>query len=80
MGSRPRLLGPDLELVRLLHKADLSVDASGYHQFLPGAFARSVSVLVTSVKGGDWKVAGIGDHLLRPGWPPTHEQVVRTAD
>ncbi|MFL6121597.1 hypothetical protein [Actinophytocola sp.] len=79
MGSRPRPLGPDLELVRLVYTPDLTVDTNGYHQLLPGASARSVSVLVTTVDRG-WKVAGVNEHLLRPGWPPTHEQVAGPTD
>jgi hypothetical protein len=78
-GVRPRPIGPSLELVRLLDRTDLATDENGYHYLLPGGSARAVRVIVTSI-GEGWEVAGVGQHLLRPGWPPTHEQIVGPAD
>lgn len=79
MGTNPRPIGPGLEVVRLLHTDDLEVDDKGIHQFQPGTWARSLTVIVASDAQG-WRVAGVNDQLIRPGWPPTTEQVVGTTD
>lgn len=78
-GSRPRLIDVDLELVHLFYLPDLDVDDRGQRVFKPGAFARSVSVVVAG-SDGSRRVAGFGEHLLRPGWPPVHERIIGPAD
>lgn len=78
-GARPRPIGPDLELVRLFYLPDLHQDDAGTYSFLPGATARNASVLVHRQEAG-WAVAGVGHHLIHPGWPPTFEQVADTED
>lgn len=78
-GSRPRPIGVDLELVRLFHLADLDVDDRGQHVLMPGASARAVSVFVSG-SDGSRRVAGVGDWLLRPGWPPVHERIISPED
>ncbi|OEJ21771.1 hypothetical protein AR457_40760 [Streptomyces agglomeratus] len=79
MASRPRPVGPDLELMRLLYLPDLDVDSGGNYSLAPGAFARAANVILR--RGGQaWAVAGVGDHFLRPGWPPVLERVVQPED
>ena len=78
-GTRPRPMGLDLELVRLFYLPDLDHDDDGNYVFAAGAAARAVSVLVERRDPG-WAVAGIGEHLMRPGWPPAYERVVQSGD
>lgn len=78
-GTRPRPIGPDLELVRLFYLPDLDQDDAGNYVFAAGAAARAVSVLVERRDPG-WAVAGVGEYLTRPGWPPRYERVVQSAD
>jgi len=78
-GTRPRPIGPDLELVRLFCLPDLDKDDAGNYVFAAGTAARTVSVLVERREQG-WAVAGVGESLLRPGWPPTYERVVQIGD
>lgn len=78
-GTRPRPIGPGLELVRLFYLPDLDKDDAGNYVFAAGAAARTVSVLVERRERG-WAVAGVGESLLRPGWPPTYERVVQIGD
>jgi hypothetical protein len=78
-GTRPRPVGPDLELVRLFYLPDLERDNTGNYVFAAGAIARALSILVTRTAAG-WAVAGVGDGLLRPGWPPTYERIVQADD
>jgi hypothetical protein len=64
VGSRPRLLSADLEMVALFHLADLED---------PSVFAPNETATVTPVliawDGEEPRVAGLG-YLLEPGWPP----------
>lgn len=78
-GSRPRSVGVDLELVRLFCVADLDVDDRGKPFFAPGAFASGVSVIVSRADG-DRRVAGFGDSMLHPGWPPVWEKIINAED
>lgn len=78
-GARPRPMGPDLELIRLLYLPDMQMDSSGNLGFAPGTWARGVSVLVQRA-GAQWEIAGIGDGILRPGWPPTYDAFIKPAD
>jgi hypothetical protein len=78
-GARPRPIGPDLELVRLFYLPDLDRDDHGNYVFASGATAGAASVLVERA-GSGWAVAGVGEWLLRPGWPPTHERVAQSDD
>jgi hypothetical protein len=79
IASRPRPVGPDLELMRLFYLPDLDVDSNGNYSFAPGASARTANVILLR-DGQAWVVAGVGDHLLRPGWPPVLERVVQPED
>lgn len=78
-GTRPRPVGPNLELVRLFYLPDLDRDRDGNYVFAPGATARAVSVLVERTDSA-WAVAGVGDGILHPGWPPTYETLVAPED
>jgi hypothetical protein len=78
-GSRPRPIGPDTEVVRFFHLADLDRDEDGEYVWPSGASARTISVIVQHTSTG-WAVAGMNDHLRRPGWPPTFEQVAGPDD
>jgi hypothetical protein len=79
-GERQRPMGPNLELVRVFPNDSLTPDAeTGALVFADGAWARVVSLLMLSVPGG-WKVAGLGEWLPRPGWPPQYETIVGPTD
>lgn len=78
-GSRQRLVGPDLELVRIFPHDQLEKDEGGQLIFASGAVAEVVSLLMAHVAGG-WLVAGLGGWLPRPGWPPQVEMVAGPAD
>jgi hypothetical protein len=65
--------------VRLFYLPDLERDDTGNYVFAAGAIARALSILVTRTAAG-WAVAGVGDGLLRPGWPPTYERIVQADD
>lgn len=76
-GTNPRPLGVDLELVRLIYVEDAhgrDADDPGIRTWEPGDQARAVSVVVDS-STGQWRAAGIGHYILRPGWPPEQVQV-----
>ena len=74
VGARPKPVGPELELVRVFHTAGLAVNGVGHHYLTPGSAARAIGVIVARTDDG-WEVAGLGDHLLRPGWPPSRVRV-----
>lgn len=78
-GTRPRPIGPDLELVRFFPVDELDQDEAGQYYFAPGARAHTLSVILRHRESG-WLVAGIGDHLGHPGWPPRFERVVLPED
>ena len=78
-GARPRPMGVGLELVRIFYLPDLDRDDEGNYVFAAGAVARAASVLVEQA-GPAWLVAGVGEGLLRPGWPPTYERIVQIED
>src|SRR6185295_8832934 len=78
-GLRPRLIGPDLELVRLFYLPDLSVNEAGEYTLLSGASARCVPIIALRTRNG-WRVAGLGVGYLRPGWPPHWEKVISPED
>lgn len=75
MGSRPRPLGPGLEMVRLFLTDDVTKHPDGSYTFDDGAQARAIGVIVEGESPHTWRVVGIGEHLLLPGWPPTPERV-----
>lgn len=79
IGTRPRVLSATLELVRLFYRPDMSQDAEGNYYFAPDTYVRGASILVELI-GGGWQVAGAGDALLEPGWPPTLRRVVNPED
>ena len=74
VGARPQPIGPGLELVRLFHTTGLAVNGVGHHYLTPGESASAIGVIVARADDG-WEVAGLGGHLLRPGWPPTRVPV-----
>ena len=78
-GTRPRPVGVELELVRLFYLPDLDRSDAGNYVFAAGTTARALSVLVNRTTAG-WAVAGVGEGLLRPGWPPTYERIVQAGD
>lgn len=79
LGSQPRMLGPDLELVCFTPVGDLPQDEQGVAWTVPGSMTRSLS-LVVKHHDGFWRVAGIGHHILQPGWPPSHVQIATPED
>lgn len=78
-GLRPRPMGPDLEVVRLFYLPDLDKDDAGNYTFAAEATVRTASVWVQR-SGSWWAIAGVGDGLLRPGWPPNYESILRPED
>jgi hypothetical protein len=78
-GSRPRPIAPELELVRLFRVQDLDRDETGQYFFAPGAQAMALTVIVRHGESG-WLVAGIGEYLYQPGWPPQSERVAQPED
>jgi hypothetical protein len=78
-GVRPRPMGVDLMLVRLMPLDELAVDENGMRVFAPGQMVLGLSLLMRRVDA-EWQVAGVGDGLLRPGWPPVFERIVDPAD
>lgn len=77
--SRPRPIAPDLELIRLIPLDQLDVDEDGVHLWQPGQAVENVTLLLQQSPDG-WRVAGAGDRLPRPGWPPDFETVVSPSD
>lgn len=69
-GTRPRPVGPNLELIVLFHKDDLHDDESGDLTFLPNTSARAVRMVIETAPGDMPRVRGLGS-LMEPGWPPT---------
>lgn len=78
-GSRPRPIGPDLELIRVIPLDQLDVDENGVHQWRPGRAVVNVTILLQSTSDG-FRLAGLADRLPRPGWPPTFDVVVDPGD
>lgn len=74
VGARPQPVGPELELVRLFHTAGLAVNHLGHHYMVPGAVKQAIGVIVARTDDG-WEIAGVGQQLLRPGWPPTRVDI-----
>jgi len=77
--SRPRPMGPELELIRLIPLDQLDVDEHGAHVWRPGQAVEGLSVLLQHGPDG-WLVAGAGGWLPRPGWPPLFETIVDPGD
>jgi hypothetical protein len=73
VGTRLRPIAPTLELVRFFGADELSKDDDGRIAWEAGAAARSLAV-TCELEQGHWGVAGLG-YILRPGWPPTTEQL-----
>lgn len=78
-GTRPRPMAPGLELIRLFPVDLLPRDAEGQPFFAAGQVVMSLS-LITSHGQAGWVVAGIGEGVLRPGWPPEYQFLVRPED
>jgi hypothetical protein len=78
-GSRPRPIAPEIELVRLFRLQDLDRDETGQYYFAPDAQAMALTVIVRQRESG-WLVAGIGEYLYYPGWPPRSERVALPED
>lgn len=79
VASRPRPVGPDLELVRLIPLDQLDVDKDGFHVWRSGQEVECLSLLLQHGQAG-WRVAGAGGWLPRPGWPPRMETIVDPGD
>ncbi len=75
VASRPRPIGPGLELIRLIPLDQLDVDESGMHVWPPGQAVQDLSILLRHSSDG-WLIAGAGGWLPRPGWPPQFETVI----
>jgi hypothetical protein len=65
--STPEYVGPDLEFVRLAVGAVDDVVA------IEGPIA--AQTLTMRLVDGEWRVAGIGRTLPRPGWPPSEDVI-----
>ena len=78
-GSRPRPVGPGLELVRLVYLPDVDRDGEGNYSLAPGAWARNISVFVEWIDS-TWAVAGVGEGILHPDRPPAFERLVGPGD
>jgi hypothetical protein len=78
-GTRPRLIGPDLEIIRLFPLDELPVDENGNKIFPPGMEVEALT-LIMRFADDQWKVGGIGEYLTHPGWPPTSEKVATRTD
>jgi hypothetical protein len=78
-GTRTRPIAPEFELVRLFPVDELNQDEAGQYYFAPGAVAHTLSVVLRH-RESTWLVAGIGDFLGYPGWPPRFERVVEPED
>ncbi len=46
----------------------------------PAGTGRQTYPIVVRLVGGRHVVRGVGTGLLRPGWPPAHEQVLHRED
>lgn len=79
IGTRPRVIGPDLELIRFFPKSEMWQDEDGNYYFAPGQAVMGISVIVR-YRDPRWLIASIGDRLYRPGWPPKPERVVWPED
>ena len=79
IGTRPRPIGSNLELVRLLVLADLPRDDDGVHYWPPDTPAYGASVIMQHEASG-WFVAGVGAGVMAPGWPPTLELEIDPGD
>jgi|SRR6266487_3573051 len=78
-GARPRPISPDLELVRLFPLDEMYQDETGQHYFAPGAAVIALSIICRH-REARWLVAGLGEFLGSPGWPPRFERVVQPSD
>lgn len=68
-GSRPRPVGPNLEMVPLFAVEDVDRQTDGSLAFVPGASTRAVRFLVCTDESSQCSVRGLGA-LMDPGWPP----------
>lgn len=71
--SRPRMIGPDLELFPLVPLDELPKDENGVAFLPPGGSAASVGVVLRLVDGREWLVAGAMHAMPRPGDRPVFE-------
>jgi hypothetical protein len=80
VASRPRRIGTDLELIRLIPLDQLDVDEHGLAVWRPGQTVQNVALLLRHGADG-CRIAGAGSWLPRPGWPPSSRpSSVRTTD
>ncbi len=66
-------------MVRLFVAQDV-VQPDGSLVFQPKQRARAFGVIVQGAAENDWHVAGIGRHVLVPGWPPVSQQIAGEDD
>jgi hypothetical protein len=78
-GTRSRVIAPNLEALRLFVTEDLAIDENGHRHFAVGQTARALTMLMEH-DGANWWIAGVGDGILTPGWPPTYQRLVTTED
>ncbi|WP_340289823.1 hypothetical protein [Aquipuribacter hungaricus] len=69
IGTRPRFVAPDLEVVVVFDLDGLPVDDRGRH-VLPVGEGRQTYPLIMRLLEGRHVVRGVGMGLLQPGWPP----------
>jgi hypothetical protein len=74
-GLFERPVGVDLEAVRLFPTKGLPADVHGQKYVPPGAVVSSL-LLIMRRELTSWSVAAVGGQILRPGWPPQHEQLI----
>lgn len=78
-GTRPRLVAPGLELIRVTPVDQVPQQADGTHVWESDTAVQSLSLFLSLGPAG-WLVAGWGDGVMRPGWPPQHEVLATPAD
>lgn len=78
-GARPRPLAPGLELLRFFLLSETPRDEFGNYYFPPGSVARCFAVVMQQAEV-DWLVAGVGNGILEPGWPPTFRRLAGPDD
>lgn len=69
-GLNPRIAGLDVEIVHLKVVDDLPIDERGLRYQPPGTYVMTL-VLPMRRRDAGWRVAGVGERLPVPGWPPS---------
>ena len=80
VASRPRPIGTDLELIRLIPLDQLDIDEHGFAVWRPGQTVQNVSLLLRHGTDG-WRIAEAGGWLPgQAGHPSSRPSSVRTTD